>query len=151
MTVADFDRATTFLLDHDMDVRAFVLLKPPGLNEADGIEWAIQSIRHAFDVGVGCCSIIPTRAGNGFMELLQAQGEFAPPTIRSMEVVLERGIELSRGRIFMDLWDVEKFFDCPRCGPARAERIRQMNLRQLIPASVECDCDRNVRVLSTED
>ena len=30
MTLADFDRATRFLRDHDIDVRTFLLLKPPG-------------------------------------------------------------------------------------------------------------------------
>jgi uncharacterized Fe-S cluster-containing MiaB family protein len=75
------------------------------------------------------------------MDQLQARGEFTPPTIRSLEEVLERGIELDRGRVFMDLWDVEKFFDCTRCGPERAERIRRMNLSQTLVPAVKCDCD----------
>ena len=141
MTVADFDHAARFLRDHDIDVRTFLLLKPPGLNERDGIEWALQSVGHAFDAGAGCCSIIPTRAGNGFMELLQAAGEFTPPTIRSMEELLERAIALGRGRVFMDLWDVEQFFDCRRCGQARADRIRGMNLSQQVESRVDCECD----------
>ncbi len=140
MTVDDFDRATSLLREHDIDVRAFILLKPPGLNERDGIEWAVKSMEHAFAVGVGCCSVIPTRAGNGFMERLQLSGEFAPPTIRSMEEALERGIELARGRVFIDLWDVEKFCDCLTCGPARIERLRRMNLSQQVEPSVECAC-----------
>lgn len=141
MTVADFDHAARFLRDHDIDVRTFLLLKPPGLDERDGIEWALRSIEHACDAGAGCCSIIPTRAGNGFMELLQAADGFTPPTLRSMEEVLERAIALGRGRVFMDLWDVEKFFDCRRCGQARADRIRRMNLSQRFDRRVECECD----------
>ena len=140
MTVEDFDRAATFLRDHDIDLRAFVLLKPPGLNEREGIEWAVKSIEHAFSVGIGCCSVIPTRAGNGFMERLQSSGEFAPPTIRSMEEVLERGIEFARGRVFVDLWDAEKFCDCLQCGTVRIERLRRMNLTQQFEPHVECSC-----------
>ena len=143
MTVADFDRAAKFLREHDIDVRTFLLLRPPGLNERDGIEWALRSMQHAFDAGAGCCSVIPTRAGNGFMERLQSAGEFTPPTVRSMEEVLERGIRLGRGRALMDLWDVEKFFDCSKCGPARAERIRRMNLSQQVEPHIECDCNEN--------
>lgn len=143
MTVVDFDRATTFLCDHDIDARTFLLLKPPGLNEHEGVEWTLRSIEHAFDVGANCCSVIPTRAGNGFMELLQSAGDFSLPTIRSMEEVLERGISLGRGRVFMDLWDVEKFSDCSHCGPARADRIRRMNLSQQREKEVECDCDQH--------
>lgn len=140
MTVADFDQAARFLRDHDIDVRTFLLLKPPGLNEREGIEWALRSIEHAFDAGADCCSVIPTRAGNGVMDQLQASGKFTPPTIRSMEEVHERALALNGGRVFLDLWDVEKFFDCPHCGPARAERIQAMNLSQQIAPPVECEC-----------
>ena len=142
MTVDDFDRAATFLREHNIDVRTFLLLKPPGLNERDGIEWAVKSLAHAFAVGVGCCSVIPTRAGNGFMERLQSSGGFVPPTIRSLEEVLERGIELARGRVFLDLWDAGKFCDCPQCGPVRIERLRRMNLSQQMEPHVECSCRR---------
>lgn len=140
MTVADFDRATSFLGRHAIDVRVFLLLKPPGLNEQEGIEWGLRSIAHAFEAGATCCSIIPTRTGNGYLDRLRAEGLFQPPTIRSMEELLERGIVLNRGRVLMDLWDVEQFFDCLACGPARAERIRQMNLSQQIEPTVDCAC-----------
>ena len=145
MAVDDFDRAASLLREHDIDVRAFILLKPPGLNERDGIEWAVKSMEHAFAVGVGCCSVIPTRAGNGFMERLQSSSEFVPPTIRSMEEVLERGIELARGRVFLDLWDAEKFCDCQQCGPDRIERLRRMNLSQQIEPRVECKCENQAK------
>jgi len=138
MTVTDFDRACRWLVDHEIDVRAFLLLKPPGLEERDAIEWTLRSIQHAFDAGARCCSVIPTRAGNGILDQMQSDSLFAPPTIRSMEEVLERGIELGRGRVLMDLWDVEKFYDCARCGPDRAERIRSMNLLQTVPPQVTC-------------
>ena len=82
MTLADFDRAVEFLAASDIAVRAFILLKPPLLKEQEGVEWAIRSVEHAFDVGVSCCSVIPTRAGNGIMEQLQRDGRFAPPRWR---------------------------------------------------------------------
>ena len=74
------------------------------------------------------------------MEILETAGEFTPPTIRSMEEVMERGLALNAGMVLMDLWDIERFFNCPRCGPARAERIRQMNLSQTVLPPVTCDC-----------
>lgn len=156
MTVEDFDRAASLLREHDIDVRAFILLKAPGLDERDGIKWAVKSMEHAFAVGVGCCSVIPTRAGNGFMDHLQSLGEFASPTICSMEEVLERGIALAHGRVFIDLWDAEKFCDCPTCGPARMERLRRMNLSQQVGPSVACGCVHRTKspltlTLSLED
>ena len=64
MTLADFEAATRFLTHHDIGVRAFILLRPPFLSEAEGVHWAKESLRYAFDVGVECCAVIPTRAGN---------------------------------------------------------------------------------------
>lgn len=138
MDVSDFDRAASFLRDHGIDVRTFLLLKPPGLNERDGIDWTLQSVRHAFNAGAQCCSIVPTRDGNGFMETLQAAREFSPPTIRSMEEVLERALVMGGGLVLMDLWDVERFFDCQECGPARSDRIHRMNLSQAMQPRIEC-------------
>lgn len=147
MTVADFDSSVRFLLNHQISVRTFLLLKPPGMTEREGVEWSLRSLNHAVETGVNCVSFIPTRTGNGLMEQLRASGDFAPPTIRSMEEVLERGLaqvqeQRSSVRIFMDLWDVEGFYHCSTCGPARAARIQRMNLSQQVEPAVSChDCD----------
>lgn len=141
MTLDDFEKAVRFLRDHEIDVRAFVLLRPPFLTEADGIEWANKSLRYAFDLGVECCSVIPTRAGNGAMEQLQQQRLFEPPHIESLEETIEYGIGLRAGRVFADLWDIERFFTCASCGPTRAIRLNEMNKTQAIPASIKCTCE----------
>jgi radical SAM enzyme (TIGR01210 family) len=142
MTVDDFDHAAQFLHTAGIAVRAFLLLKPPLVtDEAEAIEWTLKSIEHAFAAGAGCCSVIPTRGGNGIMEHLQADGQFAPPRLASLERVLEQGIRLARGRVFADLWDAEKLADCAACGPARIDRLRQMNLCQEILPRVACHCE----------
>jgi hypothetical protein len=144
MTVGDFDRAAEFLANAGIAVRAFILLKPPGIGEQAGIDMALASIEHAFDRGGTCCSVIPTRGGNGIMEQLAERGLFAPPRLSSLERVLERGIGLGRGRVFVDLWDAEKLAACSRCGPQRIERLRQMNLSQQVLPDVACDCEAAV-------
>jgi radical SAM enzyme (TIGR01210 family) len=141
MTLRDFERAASFLRTNGVGVRAFLLLRPPFLDEAEGLEWAKRSIAYAFDVGVECCVVIPTRDGNGAMERLRAEGHFSPPTLRSLEEAVAFGIGLKRGRVFADLWDIERLFRCPRCGPARARRLAAMNLEQGVPPPVECDCE----------
>jgi radical SAM enzyme (TIGR01210 family) len=145
MTVDDFDKAVRFLIANQIAVRTFLLLKPPGLDEEAGIDWAFRSIKHAFEIGVNCISLIPTRTGNGIMESLNASGEFSPPKIQSMERILERGVEYVHGaspttRVFMDTWDASQLLDCQKCGPARIDRIQRMNLSQRIEPAVECDC-----------
>ena len=140
MTLDDFERAAGFLRRHGIGVRAFLLLRPPFLDEAEGVEWAKRSLRYAFDVGVECCVVIPTRDGNGAMERLRAEGLWAPPRLESLEEVLAYGVGLQRGRVFADLWDIEKLFHCPRCGPARARRLDAMNREQAVAPPVVCDC-----------
>lgn len=139
MTLADYARAVEFLRQADVDVRTFILLRPPFLTEKEGRTWAIRSIEYAFDVGVQCCAVVPTRGGNGIMERLSDDGQFAPPSIGSMEAVLEAGLKLGRGRVFMDLWDADRFYDCGSCGPARAQRLLRMNLSQDVEPPVDCD------------
>lgn len=142
MTVDDFDRAVEFLLGAGVSVRAFILLKPPGMDEEEGIEWALRSIEHAFAIGVRCCSVIPTRAGNGIMERFQEQGLFAPPTLSSLEAVFDAALGLAAGRerVFVDLWDVERFAECEKCVGLRKERLQRMNLGQVVEPPVECEC-----------
>lgn len=140
MTLDDFARATERLVSRDIAVRAFILLRTPFQSEPEGVEWARRSIDFAFSIGVECCAVVPTRTGNGAMERLMEQGQFHPPTLRSMEAVLEYGLSLAQGRVFMDLWDIEKFHTCPRCSPQRAERLARMNLSQQVPAPIPCDC-----------
>ena len=140
MTLEDFGRATEFLLESGTEVRAFILLRTPFQTEEQGLDWAKRSIEYAFSIGVECCVVIPTRTGNGAMEWLQAEGHFEPPTLRSLEDVLDYGVGLDRGRVFVDLWDIEKFFGCHRCGPERAERLRRINLSQESSSYLACEC-----------
>jgi radical SAM enzyme (TIGR01210 family) len=140
MTVDDFDRAAGFLRSNGIELRTFLLLKPPFLDEEAAVEWTLRSLDHAFDQSVRVCSIVPVRAGNGMMEELQRQGLFTPPQLASLERVLAEGLARRRGRVFVDLWDVEKFYDCLDCGPARKARLQAMNLTQQIQPAVACGC-----------
>jgi len=141
MTADDFQRAVRFLSENEIATRAFILLRPPFLSEAEGVEWAIRSMQFAFHAGVQCCSVIPTRDGNGAMEQLRIGGSFEPPTFRSLETVLADGLAMQSGRVFVDLWDAERFFDCEQCGPARRERLAHMNLTQQVLPAISCRCE----------
>jgi archaeosine synthase beta-subunit len=138
MTLEQFRRAAEFLTKEDIGVRVFILVRPPWLSEEDGVEWAKRSLDYAFDCGASVCSLIPTRAGNGAMEALSATGEFAPPSLPSLEKALEYGLELRAGRVFADLWDIDRFVACPDCSRARIDRIRTINATQVIPESITC-------------
>jgi archaeosine synthase beta-subunit len=167
MTLDDFARAAEFLRRHEIDLRVFVLLRPPFLAPEQSVAWACRSLDLAAESGAVVCSVIPTRGGNGAMEALGSEG-VAPavasplaPWLADLERVVEYGLAThslpARGRVegslaarglsarrpmrvFADVWDVERFFDC-HCAPARADRLREMNRAQRPPAPVVCACE----------
>jgi radical SAM enzyme (TIGR01210 family) len=140
MTVADFNQAACFLTRNGISVRAFLLLQLPGMSEEESVEWAVRSIEQAFAAGARCCAVIPMRAGNGIMDKLASTGDFTPPRLIALETVMEAGMQLGGGRVFVDLWDLERLFRCERCGPARSARLAEMNRSQVVSPRVRCDC-----------
>ncbi len=141
MTVESFREAASFLARNEIDLRVFILLKPPFQDEAEGLEWACRSLDVAVDCGAMVCSVIPTRGGNGAMEAL---GEaWQRPKLRSLEAAMEYGLSLKRLRVFADLWDMEKFYDCD-CSALRVGRLAEMNQTQQIPTQISCaNCSMN--------
>lgn len=136
MTLDDFAGAVNALRAENVAVRAFILVRPPFLSDEEGVAWAKRSLDYAFSLNVECCSLIPTRAGNGAMDQLARQGLFAPPSLDALEEALEYGLSLGAGRVFLDLWDIDKL--APQA-PNRAERLARlarMNLTQsIVPPS----------------
>jgi radical SAM enzyme (TIGR01210 family) len=138
MTLEQFSSAATALLRNRIDLRVFILVKPPFLSEQDAIYWAGRSLDFAFSCGATAASLIPTRGGNGALDELAARGDFAPPRIRTLEACQEYGLSLRQGRVFADVWDLERFSVCGDCYASRYNRLREMNLRQTIPCPVAC-------------
>jgi archaeosine synthase beta-subunit len=140
MDLVDFEKAVRLLKNNGIRTRAFILLRPPFLTEDEGILWAKRSVEYAFNVGVECCVLIPTRAGNGAIDALMRDGFFEPPRIDSLEEVMEYGISLNAGRIFADLWDLDLFSRCGDCFDQRKERLERMNLFQEVIPDHHCVC-----------
>jgi radical SAM enzyme (TIGR01210 family) len=135
MTLEQFRRAASFLREHDIALRVFVLLSPPFMPEAEAVAWACRSLDLARDCGAAVTTVIPTRGGNGAMEAIG--DSYHPPRLPALESTLEYGISLGRMRVFADLWNIERFFDC-RCSADRVARLGVMNREQQIPRAVTC-------------
>jgi radical SAM enzyme (TIGR01210 family) len=133
-----FSRAAEFLRTAGIAMRAFVLVKPPFLNDAEGLDWAVKSAAFAFYCGAAVVSLIPTRGGNGTLERLRVTGDFAPPRLATLEQSLEQALNLKAGRVFADTWDLEKFSSCSVCLERRRQRLLAMNRSQRILSRVEC-------------
>jgi radical SAM enzyme (TIGR01210 family) len=141
ITTENFKEATDYLVSNGISVRAFILLNPPFLTDPrENVEWCLRTVEFAFDCGATACSIIPTRDGNGIMEKLAEDGQFVPPTLSAVEEVFDRAMNLKKGRVFADLWALEKFSNCDTCFEAQKERMHRMNLEQNILPAVKCIC-----------
>ncbi len=138
MTLDDFRRAADFLRAHEIALRVFVLVQPPFVPETEALEWVERSLNFAFDCGATAISIIPTRLGNGALDDLARTTRFSPPKLETLESAFDRGLALTRGRVFADLWDIDRFSSCPTCLPARRERLSAMNLQQTVAPPIHC-------------
>ena len=151
LTPALFRGAARDLYELGIALRVFVLVKPPFMHESVAVEWAVKSTEFAFDCGAAVVSLIPTRSGNGAMERLIENDEFAPPALHTIEHALEeclarfcngRGSADSEGglqrRVFVDTWNLEQFATCRYCFDQRRARLCQMNLTQEILPPIPC-------------
>jgi len=139
MTLEQFAAAAGRLRQHHIDLRVFILVKPPFLSEDEALTWAERSLDFAFDCGASAVSLIPTRGGNGAMEELTATGDFEPPGLKTLEAATAYGLSLGRGRVFADLWEVAATQPLNACNRRRIERLQAMNRSQIPIAEVTGD------------
>jgi archaeosine synthase beta-subunit len=145
MTVEDAAEAAAFLSRHDIALRMFVLLDPPFVPHHDAADWALSSVRAAGGMGAAVCAVIPTRGGNGAIDALPVESR-PRLGLRDLEWVVQEALGDGRRpgapgpmRVFADLWEIERLFDCG-CSRDRAARLRRMNREQRAPAPVACAC-----------
>lgn len=139
MSLDHFAAAGRFLLNQGIDLRVFILVQPPFMKTEESLYWAQRSLDFAFDCGATASTLIPTRGGNGAMEALVDGGAFVPPGLTLLEDAEAYGLTLRRGRVFTDLWDLQRRQQCASCFDTRVQRLQQMNLRQAVMAGVRCD------------
>ena len=140
ITLDDFAKAADALSRRDVPLRVFLLISPPFI-PADGQDtWLLRSIDAAFSFGATVVSLVPTRPGNGAIETLAGAGVFRAPDLGDIErsFALALGHARGRGRVFVDVWDLERFAPCPHCASSRRGRLQAMNLDQVILAGHPC-------------
>ncbi|MCC7374970.1 MAG: hypothetical protein IT581_09955 [Verrucomicrobiales bacterium] len=139
VTLSGFRQAASALRREGVDLRVFVLVRPPFEDPTAAGEWVAKSVACAFEAGATVVSLIPVRSGNGALEALRAQGLFHPPSFDDLESALDSALALGGGRVFADLWDLERFRSCGDCFAARRARLERMNLTQCAEPRVRCD------------
>jgi archaeosine synthase beta-subunit len=140
MTLDLFARAADALRRRQIDLRVFVLVHPPFVPAGERDEWVSRSVAFAFACGASAVTLIPSRPGNGALESLAEDGLFAPPALSDLERVFDAILAGAAGRVFADLWDIERLATCPSCAGRRRDRLQRMNLEQQLQPSVRCAC-----------
>ena len=130
--IRHFADAAAALHDRGVALRVFLLIAPPFIPASAQDDWLLRSIDAALACGASVVSLVPTRPGNGAMEAIADAGLFQAPGLDDIErsVALALAHAAHRARVFVDIWDLEKFSRCPRCLPARRDRLHAMNLEQ---------------------
>lgn len=138
VTLEQFAVAARTLSECGIDLRVFVLVQPPFIPSDEALFWVERSIDFAFDCKASVVTLISTRAGNGAMDALQRAGEFHPPDLLMLEQAVEYGVSLGRGRVFADLWEIERIATCADCRTPRIARLEYINLNQAAPPRFAC-------------
>jgi len=131
MTLAQYAGSADRLVSRGIDLRSFILVRPPFMRADEAVEWACRSVDFAFDCGATAVSLIPTRGGNGATDTLAMQGQFDPPTLSMLEDSFDYAIGLKRGRVFVDLWDEAGIACTCTDRKSRLDRLGTMNLSQV--------------------
>jgi radical SAM enzyme (TIGR01210 family) len=134
ITLERFAEAAVQLRRRDVALRVFLLISPPFIPADQQDAWLMRSVDFAFECGASVVSLIPTRGGNGAMEVLAAEGQFRAPSLHDIERGFEAALTYAdRGRVLVDLWDLERFGagDEPDFA-ARLERLKMMNIEQRV-------------------
>jgi hypothetical protein len=145
ITVKGFADAANTLQRRRVSLRVFLLISTPFVRADEQNIWLERSVDVAFDCGASVVSLVPTRSGNGTLDVLPSD-DFVPPRLGDIEKSLELGLRRAggRGRVFVDLWDLDRFAACDNCFVKRSERLHDMNLQQRILPAVACpECGGN--------
>jgi radical SAM enzyme (TIGR01210 family) len=145
MTLDDFSAAADALQRRGVTIRVFLLIAPPFVPSNEQDAWLLRSVDFAYECGAAVVSLVPTRQGNGALDALAVEGLFRQPGLADIERSAESALaqSRSRGRVFVDLWDIGRFASCARCLDARRDRLHAMNLEQRTRPVYFCASCRN--------
>jgi radical SAM enzyme (TIGR01210 family) len=109
MDVAMFRAAAAGLRRRGVSLRVFLLIAPPFVPPFEQDEWLLRSLDVALECGATTISLIPTRGGNGTMEVLSREQLFARPAPGQVQLAVARARAHVGGRVLVlsDPWAPE--------------------------------------------
>jgi len=141
----DFARAVAICNKNDVNVKAYLLLKPPFLTEKEAIEDMKDSIKKAEIAGAGRVSINPMNIQRGtLVEKLWQRGEYRPPWLWSVVELLKWGDENADIPVMSHPTGAGKrrgAHNCPKCDSDIYRRIMDYSTtHDMKHLELDCEC-----------
>ena len=154
MTLGEFQKAAGKVKDAGARLRAYILLKPPFLTEAEAIEDAVEAALAAAEAGADVISLNPVNIhGMTLVDYLHYRGEYEPPWLWSVIQALERATkDLPAGtRIVSAPTAGGKARGAHNCGRCDKELLQAIEFHRLsgdleeLERRSDCDCQARWR------
>ena len=153
MQFDDFKNAINKCTEKDIGVKAYLLFKPPFLNEQGAIDDCVTSINSLIDLKVNTISINPINIQKGTMvEYLWYQNRYRPPWFHSLFKVLKKSLNqnnLKHLRVLSDPSGAGTKRGIHNCFKRECEASAQKVLKNFVfsqdievldQQEYECDC-----------
>jgi len=131
-SVSDYDRAAELLNSKDIDLRTYLLMKPPFLTEAEAMEDTVDSARHAARFSK-VLSVNPVNVQRGtLVERLWREWSYRPPWLWSVLSVLRECARLD-ARVVCDPvggGSVRGAHNCGECDATALDALKAFSRSQ---------------------
>ncbi len=147
-TLEDFKRAVDITTSAGLDIRSYILIKPPFLTERQALLDGVQSIKDAADLGASTVSVNPVAVQKDtVVERLWYRRDYRPAWLWTVSEVLRRARQEVKPdvRIICDPVAPGKRrgpHNCGECDDSFSKAISEFSLTQNpeLLTEIECDC-----------
>lgn len=149
-TLKQFEHAANIIQKY-LNLRAYVLLKPPFLTEKESIYQAIETINYAFDIGCTTVSLEScTVQDYTLVKYLYEQGLYTPPWLWSILEVVKGSHHSKDQKLIVGLF---QFYPSPQTVPNNCEicNERVMEAIQKYNRTLDLNCLNNLDCTCKEE
>lgn len=162
-SLKQYQEAARIVRSH-LNLRTYVLLKPPFLTEQESIDEAVDTIAYAMETGSSTVSLEScTVQEYTIIEALHKRGLYTPPFLWSILEVVKRcrkyqDRQQKQGKLVVGLFQfypspVRVPYNCDRCSETIMQALQRYN-QTLAPSTLEgfsCSCREQFQRLVAED
>jgi radical SAM enzyme (TIGR01210 family) len=145
---ADYKKATMQLKKHKINVKTYVLMKPPFLTEKESIDDCFRTLRETKNL-TQSISINPTNVQrNTVVDYLWKRNQYRPPWLWSIVEVLKQSNTITPASVKCDVvggGSIRGAHNCGNCDSKVLHAIEEYSLTQKkeVFQNLSCDCQEH--------